>query len=259
MTITNDQAGSVRGGWLVGVGIAAFYSAGMAVIWLTASYSYSQTAQLLNEVWWRVGILALLTVGIARWTGLKIFRSRRITPFSLLMIVPVVALAGGAIYSMSLGGINWSLVTSAFLGTLFVGIGEEVAFRGVALNAIGQKTTVFWAVVVSSVLFGLLHLTNLINSEPSSVLPQVIITTLTGLLFGWTYISTGGNLVLLIVVHWLYDAFLVAPLATDFGANYMGTLPTLFIVVAAIIATVVLGIRYRGRRLSDLFAAEAAG
>lgn len=195
------MAEKVRGGWGIALGIWAFYTAGMALIMAMTTQAYADAHLLMNEVWWQVAILAILTVLIARWTRLRIQRSLRITWFSLLLIVPVLATIGGFVYSASTGGNDWRLIGAATLGTLFVGIGEETAFRGIALNALGQRTTVFWAVVASSALFGLMHLSNLFSSPASSVVPQVVITFLMGLLFGWVYISTRGNLILVIVLH----------------------------------------------------------
>lgn len=248
------MARKVRGGWGVALGIWVFYTAGMALIMAMTTQAYADAHLLMDEVWWQVAILAVLTVLIARWTHLRMQRSLRITWFSLLLIIPVLVTIGGFVYSASIGGNDWRLVAVATLGTLFVGIGEETAFRGVALNAVGERTTVFWAVVVSSVLFGTMHLSNLFSSPAGSVVPQVVITSLVGLLFGWVYVSTRGNLILLIVLHWLYDAALVAGLATGFGVNWLGSLPALAIGLIAIISTVVMGLRYRGRRLAEVMA-----
>ena len=239
--------------------MAAVYTAGMALMFGLATQPYDQPHLLMREVWWQVALLALVTVAIAFWTRLRIQRSLRVTWFSLLLIVPVVATIAGGVYSMYLGGTDWPSVWIVVLGTFFVGIGEEVAYRGVVLNALGQRVTVFWAVMISAILFGFMHLPNLLVADSSSVYPQVVITAFVGLLFAWTYISTGGNLLLLIVLHWLYDAFLMAPVATDFGTNYTNGAPAMAICVIALVATIVMGIHHRGRSLeSTLSRVDAA-
>jgi hypothetical protein len=68
------------------------------------------------------------------------------------------------------------------------GIGEEVLFRGVLQPSLG-----FWA---TSLAFGLLH-----ALTPS----YFVLATLMGAYLGWLQQST-ENLLVPIIVHWLYDA-----------------------------------------------------
>lgn len=240
-------------GWGLAILAWAIYTAGMAVAWLLGSHDYSDTHLLMGDIWWVILILAALMVLLVRWTGLHVQWSNRITPLSLLGIVPVALIIIGGMIPFVMGGrIQWGVVAVVFLGTLFVGIGEETAFRGLAFNAIAERTTVIWVVVASSVLFGLMHSVNVLVQSPQMTVVQVVMTTVAGIGFGWMYVYTGGNLWLMIVLHWLYDAFLIAPRATEFGANYFGSVPSLLFYLGAIVATVVGIIRFRGVRWSEL-------
>ena len=68
------------------------------------------------------------------------------------------------------------------------GIGEEVLFRGVLQPSMG-----FWA---TSLAFGLLH----------ALTPAYfVLAALMGAYLGWLQMET-GNLLVPIIVHWLYDA-----------------------------------------------------
>ena len=242
-----------QGGWGVAVGMAAMYMLGMAVVWQFAHTSYSQAAVLMHDVWWAMVILATLAVVVARLTGLRIQRSNRITGFAFVAIVPVVLAVMGSIGAISVSRVNhWNLIGIVVLGTLFVGIGEETTYRGVVLNALADRLSVPWMVIISSVFFGLLHTVNLLLQSAQATAVQVVITTCIGLLFGWTYVSTGGNLWLVIVLHWLYDASLISSLATSHGTNLMGAVPSLLLAVGGIGATVVFGRRYRGQRWNDI-------
>ena len=74
---------------------------------------------------------------------------------------------------------------------LLPGLSEELLFRGVMLPAFGLD---FTAVVLSSLCFGILHLTD------SQQWPYVVWATLVGLLLGYSALAT-GNLLVPIVAH----------------------------------------------------------
>jgi len=63
---------------------------------------------------------------------------------------------------------------------LFVGFGEEFIFRGYFIQRLAEEKSDLFAVIFSSLLFGLWHFPN-----GHDVL-QVIMTTLLGLLYGFS-------------------------------------------------------------------------
>ncbi len=74
---------------------------------------------------------------------------------------------------------------------LLPGLSEELLFRGVILSALGLNV---FALTVSSVLFGLLHLSGL------EQWPYVVWATAIGFLLGYSAIAT-GNLLVPIIAH----------------------------------------------------------
>jgi hypothetical protein len=98
----------------------------------------------------------------------------------------------------------WQIIL--FLISMYsVGIAEEMLFRGVVaqtlLEHFGTSTAGIWkATVLSGVLFGAAHLTNLLNSEPFGVLIQCISATVLGMLLAAIYFRT-GNLWVVIFIH----------------------------------------------------------
>ncbi|MGL5035850.1 MAG: CPBP family intramembrane glutamic endopeptidase [Microcystaceae cyanobacterium] len=74
---------------------------------------------------------------------------------------------------------------------LLPGLSEELLFRGVMLPALGLNLL---AVIVSSLVFGVLHLSNL------EQWPYVIWATIVGFLLGYTALMT-GNLLIPIIAH----------------------------------------------------------
>ena len=87
---------------------------------------------------------------------------------------------------------------------VLVALGEEAAFRGVFLKAL-EPRGVMYAVLVSSALFGLMHLGNLALGAPwQGVALQVLFSGMGGVGFAAIRIRT-GSLWPAIVLHALYD------------------------------------------------------
>lgn len=96
------------------------------------------------------------------------------------------------------------------LQSICVGIFEELAFRGVLFLALLERrraTTkqIFWVTVISSALFGLIHLANLM--EGAGLIPtlmQVGYSFLIGAMCGIVLLKT-GNLLHCVLLHSVYN------------------------------------------------------
>ena len=99
----------------------------------------------------------------------------------------------------------------ALLRATAPGFGEEIMFRGLGIanymrkiETEGQIKVIFW---ISSITFGLIHLTNLFaGGDLMSVLLQAPYAIGVGMLFGAVYLRT-GNLWPTILGHWSVDFF----------------------------------------------------
>lgn len=90
--------------------------------------------------------------------------------------------------------------SAVFAVALAAGIGEELLFRGVIQGGLAGLIGPMAALGVASLLFGLAH----------ALTPAYfIITCLMGLYLGWLYQLT-GNLLVPILVHFLYDWIMLA-------------------------------------------------
>lgn len=97
------------------------------------------------------------------------------------------------------------LIFSAVQDILFIGVCEELVFRGYIQNQfeIWLKKCKWLAPLISGVLFGLWHIIN-------GSLFQVLITTLIGWVFGYCkYFIKDCSLLSVIIAHGLYDFSLV--------------------------------------------------
>lgn len=97
------------------------------------------------------------------------------------------------------------LAISAVQDILFVGVGEEIAFRGYVQNQfeIWLKKSKWLSPLIAAALFGLWHIIN-------GSLIQVLFTTIIGCVFGYCkYFIKDCTLLSVIIAHGLYDFSLV--------------------------------------------------
>lgn len=101
-------------------------------------------------------------------------------------------------------------ILTFLLNMILVGVAEELVFRGIIaqtlLERYGTARAGVWkACLVSGVLFGAAHLSNLLGSAPFGVLMQCVFAGSLGVLFAAIYFRT-GNLWVLVFLHGAQDA-----------------------------------------------------
>lgn len=165
--------------------IAAFTSVAVVAMFLTG-----QARKLLptkNRLWLQV----LIGIGFA------------VVLCFFIGIVPILCGTSliGTHSDMSAG----QIILAAVNDILFVGIGEEIVFRGYVQNQfeIWLKKCKWLAPLIAAVLFGLFHLIN-------GNIGQVLLTTLIGCVWGYSkYFIKYCSLLSVIIAHGLYDFSLV--------------------------------------------------
>lgn len=134
-------------------------------------------------------------------------------------------------------------VVGVFMGNLTIaGFFEEVGFRGFLLvqlflylrrvrsNLESTRLTWIWAVLVSSLVFGAMHIPNAViylDISAGALILKLILTTALGALFAGIYLKT-GNLVTVVGIHTMVNA----PISIVHGAS-MSALIYLLVVVAS--------------------------
>ena len=96
-------------------------------------------------------------------------------------------------------------IFSFFLSMALVGVAEEFLFRGVIAQSLLERfgtgrAGVWKACLLSGLLFGAAHLTNLLSSAPFGVLMQCVFAASLGTLFAAIYFRT-GNLWVTVFLH----------------------------------------------------------
>jgi membrane protease YdiL (CAAX protease family) len=155
----------------------------------------------------QVGLQALITLLVIPFALAVGWRAIGMTRRVSMRSVAVVAFPALTIVVGFLGGFREASVVTVLLALASValaGFSEELAFRGVFLTLL-QPRGLWPAVILSSALFGLMHLTNLaLGSAWYTVLLQVTFAGMSGLGYAAMRLRT-GSLWVPIVLHALYD------------------------------------------------------
>jgi membrane protease YdiL (CAAX protease family) len=96
------------------------------------------------------------------------------------------------ILNEAIGSGGWPILTTVVMAPVF----EEMLFRGLILESIRQKRNSTYAVMVSALMFGLVH---------APILPQMLNAFVMGVMLGYVYVLT-GSLVSVIIIHAVNNA-----------------------------------------------------
>ena len=134
-------------------------------------------------------------------------------------------------------------------------MGEEIGWRGYALPRLQAGRSALAASLILGVPWSLWHLPVWLTEAPSnplSLYPAFVIAIIaSSVIYTWVYNSTGGSLLLLVLLHatfnWPLTMFL-----TPLGGSQQMTLPFLvymgLMVVAAIVVVIVAGPKHLSRK-----------
>lgn len=159
---------------------------------------------------------AVAVVLLAKTDKLELLRRRGSGFWNGLLVgmYPLLIIAS-SLYSKLLYGLpdepmraGWRIVCF-FLGMSLVGVAEELLFRAVIaqtlLEHFGTSRAGIWkACLLSGVLFGAAHLTNLFSSSAFGVLMQCVFTASLGVMVTAIYFRT-GNIWVTVFIHAAMD------------------------------------------------------
>lgn len=213
-----------------------FLGAGLSLI--IATVLLAITTSLLG--WWRPAIH-------------EAHRSRHKWPIFVPILVAVAAL-------VNLAGTDWSAYSAAFLGAsvvlLLVGFTEELVHRGLLLTALRSRLSEVWVWFLSSALFAVMHLVNVLLGAPlAGTVSQVGAAFLAGTAF-YILRRVTGSLIWAMVLHGVWD---FSVFATGVGTpNDVVYIANVFYLLTGIIGLAVVAFVIRGAH-ERISAADAGG
>lgn len=167
-------------------------------MWKGFTLRFAMTATIITLIglWagkvWNGGVYIQDMPKVDRW----------IWAIPILMILASVARI--AVNDWEARGIEYMITLG--IGVLLVGVAEETAFRGVAVRAMrGSTESEFVVLVVTSILFGLVHGVNILNGAPlGETLVQIGAASIGGAGF-YLVVRLTGKLVWAMLLHALWD------------------------------------------------------
>jgi len=173
-----------------------------------------------------IGVYALVQHFIDKRSWSDIFHYHRIVEIAsgfgygavfLSAVVGVIAVLG--CYEVVEFDFNFSsLITTLFL-FLYVGVGEEIAFRGSAFKRVEAVSNVYVAMAVSGLLFGFIHITNSNATVWSSVAIAIEAGCMLGAAYAWK-----RTLLFPIGIHWAWNYFEGYVYGTNVSGNVTNSL-----------------------------------
>ena len=238
-----DTVGMIITILMYGVGVASIPSSWIAGLFSSAKEIEWLVAFALKMLCAILPLYLINQFGFGKMLRLDKgkLRSSMLTIPALLVMVNNLPFVPVIMGDMSINGTFFQFF-AYFLLCLSIGVLEEVIYRGCLLplcvfKCKRDKKGLFWAVVISSALFGAMHLFNLLGGFNPMVFLQVGYSFLIGLVCGFALI-VGGNIYLPILFHAIFDfgGFLMDKgLAT-------GVLWTVENVIWTLISSIVLGV-----------------
>ena len=215
-----------------------------AAIGVDTSDSESQfptTQAIVRNALIPIGTSIVFAAAVVSWLGWwEVVLHYRVPVRRWVRVVPISMLA------VSLLGINYwhladqqvSLVVSLLVLGVFVGVGEELMFRGIGVHFFRRagfseaKTALY-----SSLVFGLVHVSNAIHAGPSAVVQALVVAT-SGYFF-YLCLRVAGTILLPMLVHGLWDTSLFSGLSGPEPAVSVGMFLQIVLQVALIVVLIV--------------------
>ena len=146
----------------------------------------------------------------------------------------LIVVAWNIVYHLMEGAgfVAASAIPGAILAGLAPGLFEEVIFRGIIIDRLraGGKG-VWYSLIVSALLFALVHLTNIVGMSLANVLVQVAYSLVIGLFLGAVYLASDD-----------IAAVILAHASTDISNQIFATSPNVSSAVMVVVFLIVLAV-----------------
>lgn len=202
---------------------------------------FPTTQSLIRNALIPIGASIVFAVGVVTWLGWwgEVLRYRapvrrwvRWVPLSMLAVA-LIGLNYGHLADQSP-----SLVLCLLVLGVFVGVGEELMFRGIGVHVFRRAGFTEGKVALfSSVVFGLVHVSNAIG-QGAPALAQAAVVSTSGYFF-YLCLRVGGVILLPMLVHGLWDTSLISNLVGDEPQASFGIVLIILLQAALIIVLLV--------------------
>ncbi len=146
----------------------------------------------------------------------------------------LIVVAWNIVYHLMEGAgfVAASAIPGAILAGLAPGLFEEVIFRGIIIDRLlASGKGVWYSLIVSALLFALVHLTNIVGMSLANVLVQVAYSLVIGLFLGAVYLASDD-----------IAAVILAHASIDISNQIFATSPNVSSAVMVVVFLIVLAV-----------------
>ena len=146
----------------------------------------------------------------------------------------LIVVAWNIVYHLMEGAgfVAASAIPGAILAGLAPGLFEEVIFRGIIIDRLrASGKGVWYSLIVSALLFALVHLTNIVGMSLANVLVQVTYSLVIGLFLGAVYLASDD-----------IAAVILAHASIDISNQIFATSPNVSSAVMVVVFLIVLAV-----------------
>ena len=146
----------------------------------------------------------------------------------------LIVVAWNIVYHLMEGAgfVAASAIPGAILAGLAPGLFEEVIFRGIIIDKLrASGKGVWYSLIVSALLFALVHLTNIVGMSLANVLVQVAYSLVIGLFLGAVYLASDD-----------IAAVILAHASIDISNQIFATSPNVSSAVMVVVFLIVLAV-----------------
>lgn len=207
-------------------------------VWLIDPvFSADETVQRLGKSTVSRTMGSLVFVFVLAYLGFHVWYRPRWNHLAAVLPALVIAVNNFPILGLLRGWVwveRWEWMWLFALDCLMIGLFEELAFRGVLLPSLlerrcGDRRQIFFTTVISSAVFGLVHLVNLVEGAGfGATVLQVGYSFLIGGMCAIVLLKT-GNLIYCILLHAIYD--FGGGLISTLGDGRLWDIPTVILTV----------------------------
>ena len=180
----------------------------LAQVLTSTSSIYKYGVDLVKEMFYALAVLIVMLL----FKNSYVFTDRKSKFFEgVKLAIPVLLISGINLFNSiaSLDVFSLSRFINVLVFSIFVGIAEEFLCRGWLQNEFierysDNKKNVIASIILSSLVFGLMHISNLGTQNLFETILQVLNATAVGVLFGSIYYKT-KNIWSVIFLHAFYD------------------------------------------------------
>ncbi|QQA41286.1 CPBP family intramembrane glutamic endopeptidase [Pelagovum pacificum] len=200
-----DAPSTHRLGWTLAT-LAGWMAITFLGAWLFHPGEESLDELVTSGISWQLVAACIFLVAMIRWQGWHDLGFRSPAPGTLrLLWLPLLMVGLLLLLAAAAGLPPISAILFILVNTLVVGFSEETMFRGVLFRTLWGRMSVWPAILVTSVLFGAVHVLNgFITGSFGNAMAQAVLAGCSGILFVAILLRT-GSIWVAIVYHALWD------------------------------------------------------